>query len=298
MTCRPQPIILIFMLTSALAGQDNPIVQGRKLFGEQKWAEAAQVFQDAVTRDSSNGQAWFWLGLSRYQAADHEGALSALQKADELVVFPGFTRFAIARTHAKAGDGEQAFHWLGRAAASRFTNLSQLDGDEAFAPLRSDPRMKAIRDSIQRNITPADFDERYRQMDFWIGEWEVLDRNGTLQGTNSITKDLGGAVLVERWTNAFGISGMSINFYDPGTGKFKQQWVSQSGYNTAYVGEIVDGSMVMIGKNATIDGTLSTNRMTFTPNPDGTVTQFIETFNDSAQTWTPGFWGTYRRKKN
>ena len=116
---------------------------------------------------------------------------------------------------------------------------------------------------------------------------------GTKVGTNTITKELGGAMLLERWTNAFGNQGASINFFDPGTGKFKQQWIAQSGYNTAYEGELVNGSMVMVGVNVLRDGTKNTNRMTFTPNPDGSVTQFIETYDDSTGTWKASFRGTY-----
>jgi len=292
-------VVLCALLLTAgtTVAQDNPIATGRKLFGEKKWKEAEAVFAKETERDGGNGQAWFWLGLTRYQADAYEEAISALLAAEKLGMFPTFTPYAVARVKARQGKQDEVFEWLNKAAAAGYSNLAQLDGEDAFSAMRSDPRMMTVKTSIGKNLTPTEFDERYRQLDFWIGEWDVVDANGTLQGTNSITKEIGGAVLMERWTNVFGAQGMSINFFDPGSGKFKQQWVAQGGYNTAYEGELVDGSMVMIGVNADIKGVVSKNRMTFTPNADGTVTQFIEAWSDSTQTWSPNFRGTYKRKQ-
>ncbi len=57
-------------------------------------------------------------------------------------------------------------------------------------------------------------DEKSRQFDFWIGEWDVFA--GEVQaGTNSIRPILDGCVLQETWAGAGGSAGSSFNFYDP-----------------------------------------------------------------------------------
>ena len=67
-------------------------------------------------------------------------------------------------------------------------------------------------------------DPTYRQFDFWLGEWEVRKLDGTLAGTNRISKEYGGCVLRERYSNAQGYSGESLNTYDvarQGAGAFR-----------------------------------------------------------------------------
>jgi tetratricopeptide (TPR) repeat protein len=289
--------ILVMVTLVSLFGQEDPYAEGRAKYADKKWNEAIDLFSRVAKENNRNGQAWLWLGLSYYQTGKYEVAMANLLKAEKLKTFPAFTKFSLARCFARMNEVQESFFWLEQAAKEGFGNLAQLENDEAFVKMRPMLQMDEIRRHVQRNKTPAEFDRRFRQMDFWIGEWDVYDQAGVKVGTNTISKQLGGASLVEHWTNANGIEGASINYYDPGSGKFKQQWVSQSGYNTSYEGEMINGSMVMIGINADINGIVTKNRMTFTPNADGTVTQFIETFNDSTDVWAQSFLGTYKRKK-
>lgn len=52
--------------------------------------------------------------------------------------------------------------------------------------------------------------------DFWLGEWDVHMEDGLNAGVNSITKEQGGCVLIERWTSVRGGSGISLNYFDDG----------------------------------------------------------------------------------
>ena len=54
------------------------------------------------------------------------------------------------------------------------------------------------------------------QFDFWLGEWDVHMADGRKAGVNSITKEQGGCVLIERWTSVRGGSGISLNYFDDG----------------------------------------------------------------------------------
>src|SRR5215467_8758009 len=53
----------------------------------------------------------------------------------------------------------------------------------------------------------------YRQFDFWLGDWEVRDGAGVLEGTNLVTLDQNRCVITEHWASP-GQTGISLNVYD------------------------------------------------------------------------------------
>lgn len=65
-----------------------------------------------------------------------------------------------------------------------------------------------------------------RAFDFRIGEWNVFAANGSPAGTNSIQPAEYGCLLIERWADVNALTGQSYNFLGPGTGKWRQVWVS------------------------------------------------------------------------
>src|SRR5690606_4507313 len=69
----------------------------------------------------------------------------------------------------------------------------------------------------------------YRQFDFWVGEWEVMNPAGTKLGTNRITRMLKDCVIHEDWTDAGGSRGQSFNIWSRQDRKWHQSWVSDTG---------------------------------------------------------------------
>lgn len=133
--------------------------------------------------------------------------------------------------------------------------------------------------------------------DFWIGDWEVTVRaTGKPAGHNKIEARHGGRVLVENYTTPGAYTGMSLNGYDAGTKRWHQCWMDNGGLVLDLYGGLVDGSMVMTGETTRRDGTKQQERITWTPNPDGTVRQHWEQSPDGGKTWTTVFDGLYRRK--
>ncbi len=63
----------------------------------------------------------------------------------------------------------------------------------------------------------------HRQFDFWLGQWEVRDADGTLQGNNLIESVQRGCALREQWRSVRGGTGESLNYFDPGRGEW-QTW--------------------------------------------------------------------------
>ncbi len=146
---------------------------------------------------------------------------------------------------------------------------------------------------------PPCSDPVFHEFDFWVGEWDVYGPKGNLAGTNSIRKEEYGCLLTEHWVNTGGQTGQSYNFVDLATGKWRQVWVS-AGATIDYSGGLNDaGEMVLegnIGYGAGQPGNGAKFRGTWTPNEDGSVTQYFQQYDDKKGEWTDWFTGTYKRK--
>jgi hypothetical protein len=144
----------------------------------------------------------------------------------------------------------------------------------------------------------------HRQFDFWLGEWDVYS-GSQLAGTNSITSEHDGCVIAEHWVGTSGLTGSSLNVYDAATRRWHQTWVDSSGSLLLLNGRFADGAM-RLASDAVSDahdtdpgsdarrGTL--DRITWTPNADGTLRQLWEQSTDGGRSWTIAFDGVYRRR--
>lgn len=135
-----------------------------------------------------------------------------------------------------------------------------------------------------------------RQFDFWIGEWEVFGPKGKKQGDSRIEVIATGWGLLENWTGAGGYNGKSLNTWIPQKKRWQQFWVGDGGALELSGGLNDKGEMVLSGRQAANDGKETIERITWTPNADGTVRQHWESSADNGATWTTSFDGLYRKK--
>jgi hypothetical protein len=135
------------------------------------------------------------------------------------------------------------------------------------------------------------------QFDFWIGEWEVFNPDGTLGGHSRVEGIAEGHALLENWTDADGSSGKSLNVYNVSRKQWQQFWVGSETPVLELRGGLQNGSMVLTGRRTLSGGGRATDRLTWTPNADGTVRQLWEISRDNGKTWQTNFDGLYRRKK-
>lgn len=86
--------------------------------------------------------------------------------------------------------------------------------------------------------SPSDFD-------FWLGTWNLTwGTDG--KGTNTVTRELGGKVIQERFDGrpSSPLVGLSVSTYDAKTDQWKQTWVDNSGSYLDFTGGLnPDGSM-------------------------------------------------------
>lgn len=136
-----------------------------------------------------------------------------------------------------------------------------------------------------------------RQFDFWIGEWEVTAPNGQAAGRSRIEKIAGGWGLLENWTGAGGGEGKSLNTWIPGRKQWQQFWVGAGGALELAGGLNAQGEMVLGGQHKDGQDRLVSERITWSPNADGSVRQHWEQSADGGKTWQTVFDGLYRRRK-
>lgn len=135
----------------------------------------------------------------------------------------------------------------------------------------------------------------HRQFDFWLGEWDVRVPNGSVAGTNRITRMLEGCALLEEWTGR-NSRGMSINFYDAGNRRWHQTWIDDRGQPLYLAGSFRDGAMVLEGVAPGNDGKPARQRITWTTVAPNVVRQHWEVSTDDGATWTTAFDGRYTRR--
>lgn len=153
------------------------------------------------------------------------------------------------------------------------------------------PDLASAQQNAQQGPPPCSSDSA-SQFDFWLGSWEVR-ANGQLAGHNTITREIGGCVLHERYRTPQGYEGESFNIYDASRGVWHQTWVDNGGLLLTLEGGYSDGHMVLEGTTEGPNGT-SLQRITWSVIDGGpNVRQLWETSTDGGGTWTTAFDGTY-----
>jgi len=137
----------------------------------------------------------------------------------------------------------------------------------------------------------------HRQFDFWVGRWDVYGPKGKKAGENRIEVIAEGCALLEQWTGSGGFSGKSLNIYDAADRRWHQTWVDSGGTLLVLAGGLVERSMVMSGVTPSPTDPTRTvqQRITWTPNADGSVRQLWESSADGGKSWAVVFDGRYVR---
>lgn len=292
-TCRridPRALMIfltVLALSTPLSAQS--IDQANELFADKRWDDSAEIFRAITQSDPENGAGWYGLARASHEGGHLEQARGAYRRAVALRENPARARFHFARLHASQGNKQESIRLLREAQEGGMTAFRVVLQTPEFATLKDDSEFQAIIEKMKPCVTAE-----YRFFDFWIGEWEVTTPQGQPAGASRISKTQGGCVLLEEWTSSSGGTGTSFNTYNTQKQSWQQFWVDAQGTVLEISGGLVEGAMVMTSDR---DQT-PIQRITWTPNDDGSVRQHWESSSDGGQSWSTAFDGIYRRVKS
>jgi hypothetical protein len=138
-----------------------------------------------------------------------------------------------------------------------------------------------------------------RQLDFWLGEWDLSYVEDGKPGTsrNRITKILDGCAVLEEFEGPPGtpLVGRSLSMFDRLTHRWKQTWVDNSGTYLDFTGGLDQGRMVF-AREAMRDGRRSTQRMVFDDVKADSLRWLWQRSDDGGRTWKTLWEIGYRRR--
>ena len=145
---------------------------------------------------------------------------------------------------------------------------------------------------------PCSAEPHSHDFDFWIGEWDVYPTGANnLVGHSVVQSISGGCAILENWTDTKDHPGKSINYYNPATGKWEQDWIGSGGGPQRYLnGEYKNNVMHFTYENMA-NGKKITGNFKFYNMGKDTVRQYQDVNNDDGKTVTVSYDLTYVRKK-
>ena len=280
-------------------GEEQPTLselrsRARTAMQARRFTEASRLLKQITEHDSEDGETWLELGICYIKQLRYRKAIEALQQAFDLDHEPAEASFRIAFASARRKQEKAALKWLETAAALGFNRLSEAAASSAFLTLRDSSEFDRILLMIEKNQSPCEHSAPHRQLDFWLGEWEVYTPAGSKAGENRIEKTVGGCLLLENWKSVSGGTGRSMTFYDAGRDQWRQVWIDHGGSVIEAEGGFDYGKLRLEGYHSRVGGQSGKCRITLEPLPDGRVHQKIEQSSDGMN-WYVWFEAIYVR---
>jgi hypothetical protein len=270
-------------------------------FQKHEWGKAAEAYQKVVAAMPEDGVAWLRLGISLVQLGKGKDAIPPLERAQKLGVHPNLVLYQLAQAVTLAGDKGRALGMLQELVDEDFLPVgTPASQEKAFASLFKDPQFVRLSAALEVNRAPcklSDAASPYREFDFFIGDWDVVDKAGNEVGTSHVERVLAGCVLSESWRSQGGGEGRSLSSFNPGLRHWEQYWVDGQGLPLFFTGHFEDGELRLQGDSATRNGAQVMRRVTFSKLPTGGVRQVSEVSNDRGRTWTTDFDFSYLQKR-
>jgi tetratricopeptide (TPR) repeat protein len=293
-------LLLTLLLAVSLEAQpqapSTAMDEASKLFQAHKWAESANAFEAITKAEPANPRAFYRLGISLYALSRYEEAVDPFQKAIQIGHNPQ-PMYDLARTYVKLNQKDKAFEWIDKALSANLSNPRQIANDPDLVSLHDDPRFPALAERGRKAAMVCMNTPEYRQFDFWVGEWDVMNRRNQQVGINTVKLLEDGCIVEENWVHTGGGTGKSFNFYNPITRKWHQSYMDNDGSNWMMDGEYKDGALKYEGAIYSPGEKVLVHMTFFNLGPDK-VRQWAETSADEGKTWTTVWDGTYVRKKS
>lgn len=138
----------------------------------------------------------------------------------------------------------------------------------------------------------------YRQLDFWLGDWDVFDSDapqGAAIARARIERIAGACAIHELYEQGDGLIGDSILSRDAVSRQWQQTWVTNRGSLMAITGNFEGGVLVLEGDVHAGTGETVRQRIAWQTRGDE-VREWALVSKDGGKTWSPAFDVVFRRR--
>ncbi len=294
-------IVMAFVVASAAYAQEGqapaPVADPAELaFEEKRWEDAITEYREILAAYPEDRLSLLRIAQAQRELKRHDDALATLETARTANAPEAMIDLERARNLALLGRDDEALAALDAADHSGVRALALVETAPEFDRYRERSRFQRVYRNVRARVYPCEGIPEASAFDFWLGRWEVRMPDGTLIGTNTITKRDGGCSIQERWEGAGGSTGTSVSFYLPSRKEWRQVWTGSGGTLFDITGTAGNGTMHMEGTIEYVEtDRVVAFRGTWTEGADGRVRQRMEEFDLAAQTWVVWFDGFYRR---
>ena len=138
--------------------------------------------------------------------------------------------------------------------------------------------------------------EKYKQFDFWEGDWNVYNVEGKLIGTNKLIKMYNNCVMQENWVSKTSPNrGTSYNYYDKADDTWNQVWVDNSGFTLVLKGRMKERKMILESQMQKTPKGNFYNRLSWYQQKDNSVIQIWERLDENKKVVNEVFRGIYKK---
>jgi tetratricopeptide (TPR) repeat protein len=171
------------ILRSRLVAPAEPLTyfdstrEGIRLLDEQKYPEAAEILQKAVSQYPKDGFVWIRLGQALRLSGKPKEAIAAYEKGLELTSAwpPAGVRLSLAQSYLAVGNKDMAYRTLERVVQEdQYTQKPALYDNPAFAAIRDEPRFQKLVGRI--DTSKMSREEGWRtDIDYLVSEIKRVD---------------------------------------------------------------------------------------------------------------------------
>ena len=139
--------------------------------------------------------------------------------------------------------------------------------------------------------------EPHRQLDFWIGEWNVFNAQQEQVARSQIESIISGCGLSEKYQADSGYSGTSLNQFDEDGNQWQQFWLDSNGESIHFNGHFNDNTMTFDAYGFEDQRGSYIRRMRLISISADEVQQESDRSYDQGNTWCSEYRLTYRRRQ-
>ena len=145
-------------------------------------------------------------------------------------------------------------------------------------------------------VSPQCAAPEYRQLDFWVGDWDAYEVGGSAKPVARARIDviLGGCAIREVYEQTDGLLGQSFTVYDASRRVWHQTWVTNRGQLLTIEGAFDKDALTLEGPLRSPTGPERTIRGVWQAQ-DGGVREIAHTSPNGGRSWQPYFDIIFRR---